>query len=88
MYLKLSLRNAKRSIVDYLLYIVTMVILLSIMEVSNCIAIMGKIKAGFKTAALPILITIILVILVGYIDAFMLKQRAKEFANYILLGME
>ena len=88
MYLKLSLRNAKRSIVDYLLYIVTMVILLSIMEVSNCIAIMGKMKAGFQTAALPILITIILVILVGYIDAFMLKQRAKEFANYILMGME
>lgn len=88
MYLKLSLRNAKRSIVDYLLYIVTMVILLSIMEVSNCIAIMGKMKAGFQTASLPILITIILVILVGYIDAFMLKQRAKEFANYLLLGME
>ncbi len=88
MYLKLSLRNAKRSIVDYLLYIVTMVILLSIMEVSNCIAITGKMKVGFQTASLPILITIILVILVGYIDAFMLKQRAKEFANYLLLGME
>ena len=88
MYLKLSIRNAKRSIVDYLLYIVTMVILLSIMEVSNCIAIIGNMQAGFQTVSLPILITIILVILVGYIDTFMLKQRAKEFANYLLLGME
>lgn len=26
--------------------------------------------------------------LVGYIDTFMLKQRAKEFASYLLLGME
>ena len=88
MYLKLSIRNAKRSIVDYLLYIATMVILLSIMEVSNCIAIIGNMQAGFQTVSLPILITIILVILVGYIDTFMLKQRAKEFANYLLLGME
>ena len=88
MYLKLSIRNAKRSIMDYLLYIVTMVILLSIMEVSNCIAIIGKVQAGFQTVSLPILITMILVIIVGYIDSFMLKQRAKEFANYLLLGME
>ena len=88
MYLKLSLRNAKRSVVDYLLYIVTMIILLSIMEVSNGIAIMGNVKAGFQTISLPVLITIILIILVGYIDTFMLKQRAKEFANYLLLGME
>lgn len=88
MYLKLSIRNAKRSVVDYLLYIVTMIILLSIMEVANCIAIMGDAKAGFQTISLPVLITIILIILVDYIDTFMLKQRAKEFANYLLLGME
>ena len=64
-----------------------MTILLSIMEVSNCIAIVGK-QVGFQTISLPILITLLLVILVGYIDSFMLKQRAKEFANYLLLGME
>lgn len=88
MYLKLSIRNARRSIVDYLLYITAMITLVSIMEVSNCIAFAGKIQTGFQTASLPALITIIMVILVGYIDTFMLKQRSKEFANYILLGME
>ena len=77
MYFKLSIRNAKRSIVNYLLYITTMTILLSIMEVSNCIAIVGK-QVGFQTISLPILITLLLVILVGYIDSFILKQRAKE----------
>lgn len=87
MYFKLSIRNAKRSIVNYLLYITTMTTLLSIMEVSNCIAIVGK-QVGFQTISLPILITVFLVILVRYIDSFMLKQRAKEFANYLLLGME
>lgn len=87
MYFKLSFRNAKRSFADYLFYMMAMVILLAIMEASNCVSIMGKMRFGFQTASLPILIAVILVILVGYIDAFMLKQRAKEFANYLLLGM-
>ena len=82
MYFKLSIRNAKRSIVNYLLYITTMTILLSTMEVSNCIAIVGK-QVGFQTISLPLLITIIQAILVGYIDDFILRQRAKEFANYL-----
>lgn len=88
MYLKLTLRNAKRSICDYLLYIVTITILIVIMAVSNFVARMGKMQADFQTISLPLLITLILVILTGYINQFMLKQRAKEFANYMLLGME
>lgn len=86
MYFKLSVRNAKRSFTNYLLYVVTMTVLLVIMEISNCIAIMGEF-ADFQTISLPLLITIIQIALVGYIDTFMLKQRAKEFANYLLLGM-
>ncbi len=88
MYLKLAIRNARRSLGDYLLYIANMIIMLSIMEVSNYIAIMGKVQAGFQTASLPLLITLIMIVLVIYINQFMLKQRAKEFANYLLLGME
>lgn len=87
MYLKLAFRNAKRSITNYLLYITTMIILVAIMTVSNGIAITGKAQ-GFQTVSLPLLITLILVILAGYINSFMLKERAKEFANYLLLGME
>ena len=86
MYLKLSIRNARRSFVNYLLYTVTMVILLAMIEVSNCIAIIGN-MAGFQVISLPLLITGILIVLVEYIDGFMLKQRAREFANYLLLGM-
>lgn len=87
MYLKLSIRNAKRSFMNYLLYVVTMTVLLAIIEVSNCITIIGEL-AGFKVISLPLLIAAIQIILVGYIDTFMLKQRAKEFASYLLLGME
>lgn len=86
MYLKLSIRNARRSFINYLLYVVTMTVLLAIIEVSNCITVIGK-SAGFQVFSLPLLITVIQIVLVGYIDTFMLKQRAKEFANYLLLGM-
>lgn len=88
MYAKLALRNAKRSIFNYLLYITTMTILIAVMYVSNGIAIWGNVQAGFQTASLPLLIFVIMVALVNYINTFMMKQRAKEFANYLLLGME
>lgn len=58
------------------------------MIVANYVAIIGKLQVGFKTNALPLLITLILIILVKYINTFMLKQRAQEFANYVLLGIE
>ena len=88
MYLKLAIRNAKRSVMDYLLYITSMIILLTIMQISNCIAVMGKMQAGLHTTSLPVLITIILVVLVEYMNRFMLKQRAKEFSNYLLLFLQ
>ncbi len=86
MYLKLSIRNAKRSFINYLLYVVTMTVLLAVIEVSNCITIIGE-SAGFQVISLPLLIAAIQIVLVGYIDLFLLKQRAKELASYLLLGM-
>ena len=88
MYLKLALRNAKRSIFDYLMYIFTMVILTSIICISNCIANWGEMRAGFQTVSLPLLIVIIMTVLANYINTFIVRQRAKEFATYMLLGME
>lgn len=87
LYLKLSIRNARRSFINYLLYAAAMTVLLAIIEVSNCITIVGG-SAGFQVISLPLLIAVIQIVLVGYIDTFMLKQRAKELASYLLLGME
>ena len=47
MYFKLSIRNAKRSFSDYLLYLVTVSLLLAIMESSNAVALTGNELAGF-----------------------------------------
>ena len=60
---------------------------MAIIEVSNCITIIGE-AAGFQVISLPLLIAAIQIVLAGYIDFFLLKQRAKEFASYLLLGME
>ena len=83
MYLKLSIRNAKRSFMDYLLYIATMTVLFAIIEVSDCIAVLGG-SSGFQVISLPLLTAAIQIVLARYIDSFLLKQRAKEFANYLL----
>lgn len=88
MYLKLAFRNTKRSIFDYLLYISSMVMLTSIIFLSNSIADWGDMQAGFQTMALPLLIVMIMAVLVNYINHFIIRQRAKEFATYMLLGME
>ena len=88
MYLKLALRNTKRSMPDYLLYISSMVMLTSVICLSNCIADWGDMQAGFQTMALPLLIVMIMAVLVNYINHFIIRQRAKEFATYMLLGME
>lgn len=88
MYLKLALRNAKRSMLDYILYMFSMMMLTSVLCFSNCIANWGDMQAGFQTMALPLLILIIMVVFVNYINCFIVKQRAKEFATYMLLGME
>lgn len=88
MYLKLAMRNARRSVTDYLLYIATAMILLSIIFVSNYISVWGNIRANFQTASLPLLIVLIMTFLMAYISNFMVKQRSKEFATYLLLGMK
>ena len=88
MYLKLAMRNARRSVMDYLLYIAATVILLSIIFVSNYISVWGNIRANFQTASLPLLIVLIMTFLMAYINNFMVKQRSKEFATYLLLGMK
>lgn len=86
MYRKLSVRNVKRSFMDYLLYFVTVSILLAVMECFEFVAEAGRL-AGFQTASLPLLIVMILIILIYYMNGYMLKQRAKEFASYLLMGM-
>lgn len=87
MYIKLTLRNAKRSVGDYLLYIITLIVLSTLMMFSNLLAVASG-QNGLQTSAVPLIISLVMVFLLGYINSYMLRRRAKEFASYILLGMK
>ena len=78
MYLKLSLRSALRDRRDYQLYTLTLTVLTGVMTLAQMAAALGD-RAGLETASLPLLVGLILVIL---------RQRAQEFALYLLMGME
>ena len=88
MYLRLALRNARRSGHDYLIYMTTLTILIGVMMLSNLTAAAGKMEAGFETSSLPLIITVIILLLLNYMNRFILNQRAREFAAYALMGME
>lgn len=88
MYLKLAMRNARRSVMDYLLYIAATVILLSIIFVSNYISVWGNIRANFQTASLPLLIVLIMTFLMAYISNFMVKAAVKGICNLSAVGNE
>ena len=87
MYLKLSLRSALRDRRDYQLYTLTLTVLTGVMTLAQMAAALGD-RAGLETASLPLLVGLILVVLLRYVSRFILRQRAQEFALYLLMGME
>lgn len=98
MYVKLALGNAKKSIKDYLIYFITITICVSLfyafmsLSSSSYELITEKsykfevLKSILKYATY--VITGVLIILVGYVNKYMMKRRQREFATYILLGSE
>lgn len=98
MYIKLTLRNAKRSIKDYLIYIVTITICVTLfyafLSISSAfykpdigqefnIKTLGNLMKGAI-----LLITLLLIFLVQYVNRFMFYRRQKEFAVQCIMGME
>lgn len=88
LYAKLVLRSINRSWRDYGIHFFTLTLLFSMMSVSNLISAAGRIQAGFETAALPLLITLLSLLLLHDCNRSLLVRRARELALYLLLGME
>ena len=96
MYLKLALRNIKRSAKDYVIYFVTIILIVMLMysflalgfsdDIISMSENMSMLTSGM--IALSVIVTLISSYIVGYAVRFMLRQRKKEFAIYELLGME
>lgn len=98
MYAKLVFKNAKRSVKDYLVYIVTMTICVTLfyafLSVSSSFydPDIGSeydftlLSDGMKIAIC--IITLLLLFLIRFVNHYMLRRKQKEFAVQSIMGME
>ena len=98
MYAKLIFKNAKRSVKDYFIYIVTMTICVTLFY--SFLSISSRyyqpdigseydftlLSDGMKIAIC--LITLCLLFLIRFVNNYMLRRRQKEFAVQSIMGME
>ena len=92
---KLALRNARRSMKDYSVYLMTVTIAFSLMYAFNMVAYSKELsELGILMDSLPMMIGFMSVIVVGviewlvhYMNRFMLEKRSKELGTYMLLGI-
>ena len=98
MYAKLVFRNAKRSVKDYLIYIVTMTICVTLFY--SFLSISSRyyqpdigseynftiLSDGMKAAIC--VITLFLLFLIRFVNHYMLRRKQKEFAVQSSMGME
>ena len=98
MYAKLAKSNAKKSIKDYLIYFITIAICVSLFYAiislsSSSYELITEESYNFWALKLILqystyVITAILILLVAYVNKYMIRRRQREFATYILLGAE
>lgn len=98
MYAKLAKSNAKKSIKDYLIYFITITICVSLFYAitslsSSSYELITEESYNFRALKLILqystyIITAILILLVAYVNKYMIKRRKMEFATYVLLGAE
>ncbi len=96
MYVKLALRNMKRSIVNYLSYFLTIMIAVTLMYSFTALASSKDIMSLSDTMpvfkkyiiTLTIITSVLIAFVISYASDFMIDQRKKEFAVYKVMGME
>lgn len=99
MLFKLSLRNIKRSLKDYLIYFFTLVLGVAIFYIFNSLesqTVMMTVSenthdliATMTTimSVLSVLVAIVLGFLIIYASRFLMKRRKREFGIYMTLGI-
>ena len=98
MYAKLVLRNARRSIQDYLVYLLTMTVCVtlfySFLSISSSYYEpdigteydFTMLSDGMKLAICAV--TLILLFLIRFVNHYMLRRKQREFALQSVMGME
>lgn len=95
MLAKLALRNVRRSAKDYLVYFVTMTVVVALMFAFNSLLFSEDIQEMFQEVEImevmlglaTFFIVLIIAWLINYMLRFILEKRSREFGIYLLLGM-
>lgn len=93
---KLSFRNMKRSLRDYLVYVLTMTVVTALMYAFNSLLFQNELTGYYQLEGLmetmiclsTFFIVLIVAWLINYMVRFMLEKRSTEFGIYLLLGMK
>lgn len=96
MLIKLAFQNAKYSLHEYAIYIVTLVMTAAFMLAFNSLIFSKSIQeicsmgvfVGVMIGFAAVIVFVILFWLVGYMVDFMIKKRSREFATYQVMGIE
>lgn len=96
MLIKLSLRNARRTWQDYLVFFVTLLLIAAFMFSFNGLLFDPDVRRlQDDSAAMAVMlgiatffILLVLAWLLQYMVRFMMGKRSREFASYLLLGMK
>lgn len=95
-YRKLSVRNMKRSVRDYLVYMLTMILVTALMYAFGSLIFQNELQKyfeledtmGMMVGLATFFIVLIVAWLINYMMKFMLERRSTEFGIYLLLGMK
>lgn len=99
MSFKLSLKNIRKSLKDYTIYFLTLILGVAIFYVFNALdsqTAMLRVSQSTKTimqlmvvmlSGVSVMVAFILGFLIVYANNFLIKRRKKEFAVYMSLGM-
>ena len=93
---KLAIRNVKRSIKDYVIYLITVTLAFSFLFALNLISNakevleLSDIMENFKFVMIVVNIIFVFIIcfLINYTSKFMFQKRSKEFGTYLILGIK
>lgn len=98
MYAQLAKTNVRKSIKDYLIYFITIAICVSLFYAITSLSssdyeLITEESYNFRDLKIILqystyLITAILILLIAYVNKYMIGRRKREFATYVLLGAE
>ncbi|MCI8575874.1 MAG: FtsX-like permease family protein, partial [Bacilli bacterium] len=93
---KLALRNAERSLKDYIIYLITVTLSFSFIFAFNLISYsedvlnLSSMMVNFKYVMYFVngIIIFVICFLINYTTKFIFKKRSKEFGTYLILGIK